>query len=133
MGNEKSGAPNGFTFITIRGGRHEVPETAPQRAFEMLNKVRPIVLFSGSRITHNSHHTALCGRELLRGLYLTVKATLSHRASQHLFRLSLVHPSYSSCLDELGDGTVVERDPQGLPLALYPLFLFSGEDNVAWL
>ena len=24
-----------FTFVTVRGGRHEVPETAPERAFAM--------------------------------------------------------------------------------------------------
>jgi len=24
-----------FTFVTVRGGRHEVPETAPDRAFAM--------------------------------------------------------------------------------------------------
>jgi hypothetical protein len=30
---------NGFQFITIRGGRHEVPETAPGKALEMLNRV----------------------------------------------------------------------------------------------
>jgi len=28
-----------FTFITIRGGRHEVPETAPVSSFEMLNRL----------------------------------------------------------------------------------------------
>ena len=28
-----------FTFITIRGGRHEVPETAPDKALEMLNRL----------------------------------------------------------------------------------------------
>ena len=28
-----------FTFITIRGGRHEVPETAPDKAFEMLHRL----------------------------------------------------------------------------------------------
>ena len=39
VGNEENGEPSGFSFITIRGGRHEVPETAPQRAFEMLNKM----------------------------------------------------------------------------------------------
>eukprot|EP00948_MAST-09A_sp_MAST-9A-sp1_P003322 g3322.t1 len=27
-----------FTFITIRGGRHEVPETAPVKAYEMLQR-----------------------------------------------------------------------------------------------
>ncbi len=30
---------NSFTFITIRGGRHEVPETAPAQALEMLNRL----------------------------------------------------------------------------------------------
>lgn len=30
-----AGAHN-FTFITIRGGRHEVPETAPDKAYAML-------------------------------------------------------------------------------------------------
>jgi len=28
-----------FTFITIRGGRHEVPETAPDKALEMLSRL----------------------------------------------------------------------------------------------
>ena len=28
-----------FTFLTIRGGRHEVPETAPKRAFEMFSRL----------------------------------------------------------------------------------------------
>jgi hypothetical protein len=27
--------PNEFTFITVRGGRHEVPETQPVRALQM--------------------------------------------------------------------------------------------------
>ncbi len=31
-------AKNNFTFITIRGGRHEVPETAPRKAFEMIKR-----------------------------------------------------------------------------------------------
>ena len=31
--------PHNFTFITIRGGRHEVPETAPEKAFELLRRV----------------------------------------------------------------------------------------------
>jgi cathepsin A (carboxypeptidase C)/serine carboxypeptidase-like clade 1 len=33
--------PNGgnFTFLTVRGGRHEVPETAPKRAFEMFSRL----------------------------------------------------------------------------------------------
>lgn len=30
---------NDFTFVTVRGGRHEVPETAPEQAFEMLRRV----------------------------------------------------------------------------------------------
>jgi carboxypeptidase C (cathepsin A) len=29
----------GFEFITVRGGRHEVPETAPGKALEMLNRL----------------------------------------------------------------------------------------------
>uniref|UniRef100_A0A7S2SB30 Carboxypeptidase n=1 Tax=Mucochytrium quahogii TaxID=96639 RepID=A0A7S2SB30_9STRA len=28
-----------FTFLTVRGGRHEVPETAPEQAFELLRRV----------------------------------------------------------------------------------------------
>jgi cathepsin A (carboxypeptidase C)/serine carboxypeptidase-like clade 1 len=32
-------ANNNFTFITIKGGRHEVPETAPAQAYEMLRRV----------------------------------------------------------------------------------------------
>ena len=32
-------AENDFTFITVRGGRHEVPETAPDKAFAMLQGV----------------------------------------------------------------------------------------------
>lgn len=34
-------APSGFnfTFITIRGGRHEVPETAPDKALEMVSRL----------------------------------------------------------------------------------------------
>jgi hypothetical protein len=31
--------PNNFTFITVKGGRHEVPETAPQQASEMLRRL----------------------------------------------------------------------------------------------
>ena len=27
-----------FTFITVRGGRHEVPVTAPASSFEMLRR-----------------------------------------------------------------------------------------------
>jgi len=30
---------NDFTFVTIRGARHEIPETAPVKAFEMLSRV----------------------------------------------------------------------------------------------
>ena len=30
-----SGLTGAFTFVTVRGGRHEVPETAPDRAFAM--------------------------------------------------------------------------------------------------
>jgi len=33
----KTGAS--FEFITVRGGRHEVPETAPGKALEMLNRL----------------------------------------------------------------------------------------------
>lgn len=29
----------GFTFITIKGGRHEVPETAPRQAYEMISRL----------------------------------------------------------------------------------------------
>eukprot|EP01127_Copromyxa_protea_P017384 TRINITY_DN5291_c0_g1_i1.p1 TRINITY_DN5291_c0_g1~~TRINITY_DN5291_c0_g1_i1.p1 ORF type:complete len:458 (-),score=98.78 TRINITY_DN5291_c0_g1_i1:35-1324(-) len=28
-----------FTFITVKGGRHEVPETAPRQAFEMIRRL----------------------------------------------------------------------------------------------
>ena len=28
-----------FTFITIRGGRHEVPETAPEASYEMIKRL----------------------------------------------------------------------------------------------
>ena len=28
-----------FTFITVRGGRHEVPETAPKLAFSMFSRL----------------------------------------------------------------------------------------------
>ena len=31
--------PHNFTFITVRGGRHEVPETAPLQAYEMLRRL----------------------------------------------------------------------------------------------
>ena len=37
--------PHNFTFITIRGGRHEVPETAPVPAFEMLNRLLKNIQF----------------------------------------------------------------------------------------
>lgn len=30
---------NNFSFVTIRGGRHEIPETAPVKAYEMARKV----------------------------------------------------------------------------------------------
>jgi len=30
---------NNFTFMTIRGGRHEVPETAPEASYEMLRRL----------------------------------------------------------------------------------------------
>jgi len=33
-----SANPTSFSFITIRGGRHEVPESAPAQAFEMLQR-----------------------------------------------------------------------------------------------
>lgn len=32
-------AVKGFDFVTIRGGRHEVPETAPNKAFEVLRRL----------------------------------------------------------------------------------------------
>ena len=31
-------AANNFTFLTVKGGRHEVPETAPEQALELLTK-----------------------------------------------------------------------------------------------
>ena len=34
-----AGGALGFSFVTIRGGRHEVPETAPKRAFEMFSRL----------------------------------------------------------------------------------------------
>jgi len=37
--NTQSKPGAGFEFITIRGGRHEVPETAPAQALEMLNRI----------------------------------------------------------------------------------------------
>ena len=30
---------NDFSFVTIKGGRHEVPETAPEQAFELLGRL----------------------------------------------------------------------------------------------
>ena len=30
--------PGRFVFTTVRGGRHEVPETAPERAFSMIER-----------------------------------------------------------------------------------------------
>jgi len=30
---------NGFTFVTVKGGRHEVPETAPEAALELFRRV----------------------------------------------------------------------------------------------
>lgn len=35
---------NNFTFITIKGGRHEVPETAPEQSLEMLRPDRKSVV-----------------------------------------------------------------------------------------
>eukprot|EP00039_Didymoeca_costata_P018723 m.334701 g.334701 ORF g.334701 m.334701 type:complete len:473 (+) comp17413_c0_seq1:23-1441(+) len=35
----KTPSGNPFTFITVRGGRHEVPETAPDRALALLQKL----------------------------------------------------------------------------------------------
>jgi len=32
-------AANNFTFITVKGGRHEVPETAPEQALELLRRL----------------------------------------------------------------------------------------------
>lgn len=31
--------PHNFSFITVKGGRHEVPETAPEQALEMIRRV----------------------------------------------------------------------------------------------
>merc|ERR1712146_367947 len=42
---EEDGKEKGFTFITIRGGRHEVPETAGEQALEMLHKLTTHVDF----------------------------------------------------------------------------------------
>lgn len=30
---------NSFTFVTVKGGRHEVPETAPAQALDMLSRL----------------------------------------------------------------------------------------------
>ena len=32
-------AANNFTFITVKGGRHEVPETAPEQALELIRRL----------------------------------------------------------------------------------------------
>ena len=32
-------ATHNFTFATLRGGRHEVPETAPGKALELMRKL----------------------------------------------------------------------------------------------
>ena len=32
-------AANNFTFATVKGGRHEVPETAPEQALELLSRL----------------------------------------------------------------------------------------------
>ena len=32
-------AANNFTFITVKGGRHEVPETAPEQALELVRRL----------------------------------------------------------------------------------------------
>ena len=32
-------AKNNFTFITVKGGRHEVPETAPEQALELIRRL----------------------------------------------------------------------------------------------
>jgi len=39
---------NDFTFITVKGGRHEVPETAPEQAFEMLRRIISLEGFDSS-------------------------------------------------------------------------------------
>lgn len=39
----KYDVPGSFTFTTVRGGRHEVPETAPERAYAMMQR-----FFAGS-------------------------------------------------------------------------------------
>lgn len=36
---KESTSSNSFAFVTIRGGRHEVPESAPAQAYEMLNRL----------------------------------------------------------------------------------------------
>ncbi len=33
------GAKGSFEFITVRGGRHEVPETSPAQSIELLNRM----------------------------------------------------------------------------------------------
>jgi len=42
---------NDFTFVTVKGGRHEVPETAPAQAFEMIHR---IVTYQG--FDHSQSH-----------------------------------------------------------------------------
>ena len=37
--SKRSERGGGFTFITIRGGRHEVPETAGEQALEMIRRL----------------------------------------------------------------------------------------------
>ena len=32
-------AVNNFTFVTVKGGRHEVPETAPEQALELIRRL----------------------------------------------------------------------------------------------
>ena len=34
-----AGPSHNFTFLTIKGGRHEVPETAPRQALEMITRL----------------------------------------------------------------------------------------------
>jgi len=36
---------HGFGFITVRGGRHEVPETAPFKALEMFKRLTTFQTF----------------------------------------------------------------------------------------
>lgn len=38
-GNDDDKVKGSFEFITVRGGRHEVPESAPAQALEMLNRL----------------------------------------------------------------------------------------------